>query len=223
MKNPWDHIPPATRGDRTATPIFTAVGQIMSAWEFIEFDLSEMFEIFTGGRASSKGMSPALRAYGTIINFRSRKEMLSAAAKVFFKANPRTRLERPFKSALKKCNGWADRRNEVAHGIVLKLSGAKGYLLYPSPYNSRKYPIDQPKAIFQYRASQIRKFTTALAKLRRQTRNLVTRLDAETERRRQLRRQVLEHIQQRQWQRSHQSQGQNDQRLPLLPPQSSGE
>jgi hypothetical protein len=213
MKNPWELPPHAARGDRIPTPLYIAIGQAMSAWEFIEFDLSEMFAIFTGsGRTNKRGQDPAVRAYGTVVSYRGRSELLNAAAKAFFKRNGRTRLERPFKNILKKCNGWADRRNDVAHGVVLKVPTlTKGYCLYPSPYNARKYSLDEAKGAFRYRASQIRKFVTAFRKLRRQTGKLVDRLDAEMVRRRKLQAQLAEQLRQVREMYSRRAQGQNDQ------------
>jgi hypothetical protein len=211
MANPWDIPPRPKRGDRSPTAIYTAVGQTMSAWEYVEFDLADIFAVFAGARVTNEiGSEPAARAYGTIVSYRTRCDVLAAAAKAFFKRNPGTRLERPFRNLLKKCDGWANRRNDVAHGLVLRVQIIPGYCLYPTPYNAKKYPLDSQDAVFIYRASQIRKFVTSIRKLRRQSRNFLSRLDAEIARRQRAREQLAERVRQANERYSRQAQDRSD-------------
>lgn len=212
MPNPWDIPTRPKRGDKTPTPIYTAVGQTTSAWEFLEYSLAEIFAVFTGSRMSKNaGSTPAVRAYGTIVSYRTRCGVLTAAADAYFRANPNSRLERSFKNLLKKCDGWANRRNDAAHGIALRTKIVSGYCLYPTPYNSKKYPLDTRAVVFIYRASQIRKFVTAIRKLRRQTDNFLSRLDAHAERQRESRRQLAERVRQANERYTRQTQDQGDQ------------
>lgn len=196
MAHPWDIPPRKSTGDRKPNPIYTAVGMAMSSWEFIETDLAAMFAVFTGA-TSWKETAPALRAYGSIISYRARREALTAAARAFFRVHRMARIERSFKVALKKCDGWSDRRNDLAHGLVLRVTSiAPGYFLWPTPYNTRKYPIETSEPAFCYRASQIRKIAYSFKKVRQQTNKLARRLEHEMIDREKTRKQLAERVRQ---------------------------
>lgn len=177
MPSPWEPPKPSPRGDSKPTPIYTAVGMALSSWERVEHDLADMFAIFTGSVRGLVNDDPAIRAYGTIISYKQRIQVLEAAAKAYFARNKRSGLERSFKILLKKCNGWSDRRNDIAHGIVLRLPDYN-YRLWPALYNSKKYPLNTNGPVFIYRASQIRSFNTAFRRLGRQSSKFVSKLSA---------------------------------------------
>jgi hypothetical protein len=106
-------------------------------------------------------------------------------------------MERSFRNVLKKCKRWNDRRNDIAHGLVVKVpSVAPGYYLWPTPYNTRKYPFDARDPSYHLRAAQIRKIAFAFKKLRKQTAKLAQRLEDHAREREQVRRQMAERIRQ---------------------------
>jgi hypothetical protein len=89
MPNPWDIPAPPARGDRKADSIFTAIGRGLTSWEIVEHDLAEMFAIFTGSPIGLDALAnnPAMRAYGTIVSFRGRTDLPTAAANAYFQEN----------------------------------------------------------------------------------------------------------------------------------------
>ena len=180
MPKPWDIPPRPQRGDKTNTPLYTAVGQAISAWEFVEFDLARLFAVFAGLDPRKSGQ-PAMRAFGTIVSYRARSEALKAAAKAFFIANRGTRLERPFTTLIKKCDNWSVRRNDIAHAAVLFTDRMNGHCLWPHPYVTKKYPLETRQATFCYRAVHVRKFKTAFRNLRSQTKAYVAKLEKKVE------------------------------------------
>lgn len=221
MANPWDIPPTKARGDKTPVPIYTAVGLAMSAWEFIETDLSSMFAVFSGATTWT-ATAPAVRAYGSIVSYRARREALTAAARAFFKVHHMPREQRSFKIVLKKCDGWSDRRNDIAHGLALRVTSiAPGYFLWPTPSNTRKYHIDSTEPAYRYRASQIKKIAFSFKKVRKQTLKLANRLEAKMIDRERTRRQLAERVRQVNETYNHRAQDQAGRQSPKLPPRSS--
>lgn len=85
MANPWDVQPLAGPGDQREETLYAAVGRALSRWEELEEDLADLFAGFVGSKERvHDSNNPACRAYGSIPNFNSRADMLSAAADAFF-------------------------------------------------------------------------------------------------------------------------------------------
>ena len=158
MPNPWDIPPWPDFGDEKPDTIFRAVGQALSTWEVVEDSLADFFAFLVGPFSRSyPETTPAIRAYGSIISFNARCEMISAAAKGFFHKHKHEEFEAEFRTLVKAANGWASRRNDLAHGRVGRLQSRPGYFLYPGLYNSRKHPVGEPPA-YVYNADEIHKF-----------------------------------------------------------------
>lgn len=140
--NPWDIPPPPKKGDASKSTTYEAVGLALSNWEFFEFDLGLMF--ITLLRAN-EGIA-ARRAYGSIITFRGRLEMIEAAAEAYFLVHRAPRVKADFRSLMNRAQKYGARRNEIAHGRVqeFKLERRKksdGWALYPSHFNSNKMTL----------------------------------------------------------------------------------
>jgi hypothetical protein len=153
---PWAMQPRPKTGTKTQDELYTAVGAALSTWELVEEGLAEIFATFIGvpeaGPAS--GHQPAIRAYGSVISFRSRQEMVGAAAQGFFhRAAKDDPTVKRFGSLMFEAGGFSGRRNEIAHGRV-QLVPKKGFYLFPGLYNSSKNPIGQ-QAVYAYTASQL--------------------------------------------------------------------
>jgi hypothetical protein len=141
MPNPWDCPPWPERGDDNINIIFAAVGRALTYWETVEEELANIFSILVGNRATYPATEPAIRAYGTVISSISRTKMLSAAATSYFAGDLKGTLAQEIKDIIDHANGWAARRNDIAHGRVGKIKSRPGYLLFPSLYNTKKHPV----------------------------------------------------------------------------------
>jgi hypothetical protein len=129
--------PMATVGDRSRTPIYTAIGRVTTAWEGLEDFLSGLFSQLLG----TWHPVGAGRAYGAIAGFSGRQDMLRAAAEAHFAYQPDTALEKEFGRLMELCKNASTRRNEVAHGVLIKPSALPGVFLGPPLYTSRKRAI----------------------------------------------------------------------------------
>lgn len=186
MPNPWD-IPPATKvGNVNPDEIYVEVGKALSKWEMLEDALAWMFSELVGAPSNAYphdfDPTPAERAYGSIVGFRSRLNMIEAAAAGYFHVRSNTSkpdekakittLERQTKHLLKQVSGWSDRRNDVAHGVVVLSTDsrmANDYVLIPPGYNSKKYgPQITSDPAYTYNAAQITEFRNQFLRLARE-------------------------------------------------------
>ena len=162
MPKPWDIPPRPTTYDKDSEVLFAAVGAALSAWQYVEDGIASIFQLVLDaapkGGAYLNSMSPAERAYGSIVSFDGRAGMVEAAAEAFFDENKSPNLHARLGKLLKVCRGWSSRRNEIAHGqiggspIDLNLCA-----LWPSEYSSRKRQVDY-RAAFIYNSAQIKEF-----------------------------------------------------------------
>jgi hypothetical protein len=142
--NPWD--PPFARtADANEDDIFKAVGKALTNWEFVEEALARIFAALVGTVAYPRA-GPAVRAYGSIISFRSRVEMIEWAGDAFFSLPPPSQFQSDLYPLMTECKDWSQRRNDIAHGRVWPSPDLGGYLLFPSLYNTKKQKLFQPPA-----------------------------------------------------------------------------
>jgi hypothetical protein len=111
----WDPPPSPEIGDKSADDTFLAVGKALTEWEKLESAFSRLFGGFLGMGDHSLAAS---RAYGSVLTFRGRSEMVTAAAEAFYFEKPDADLERVTKEIIKRSIGFSARRNEIAHGVV---------------------------------------------------------------------------------------------------------
>jgi hypothetical protein len=143
--------------------VYVAVGRALSEWENLEGVLAHWFQ----GMLSSKSIAP-FRAYGAIIGFQARANMLIAAAEVYFGEIERPDLLEKFKSMVNNLKDISSIRNNIAHGSV----GCEddGYWLSPSAQTKkltlrgeRKYrynaaDIDRHRESFRQATLEVSKF-----------------------------------------------------------------
>lgn len=124
------------------------MGRALDCWEWVEFELARMYSLFVGDAEWSK-----MQEYGKGNIFRDRITMLSSAAEVWFKKNPSQPDEGEYNGLVIQAKGYADRRNEVAHGMVMDVSdfmfwkekltlaapNVPQHLLVPPYYHLRKH------------------------------------------------------------------------------------
>jgi hypothetical protein len=161
MPNPWEVPPFPERGEEAPEPLYTAVGHALSTWELVEEELASLFALMVGQARRSPETQPAIRAYGAIVSFTSRADMLAAASKGFFLAWPNeatmTTFEEEFRELMKMASGWSGRRNDLAHGRVNTFTSIKGYCLAPGLYNSKKNTVGN-KPSYIYTATHVATF-----------------------------------------------------------------
>src|ERR1700726_723693 len=118
MSNPSDAPLWLPIGDQEADEVYRALGKALSSWELVEEALARLFGLFTSTTHQYPQMAPAIRAYGSVVSFKSRADMVLAAGKCFFYGYTNERscpFEPHFSPFIGECNGWSGRRNDVAH------------------------------------------------------------------------------------------------------------
>jgi hypothetical protein len=160
LPKPWDAPPPPQSGDAAEEITFTAVGRAISAWEGLEAALALVF----AGFMASGNSFPAERAYGAVLTFRGRAEMIEAAAQAYFFERPDADLEKELNGCLEAAKGFSPRRNEIAHGVVRELSIlgtpivipgqiffrpsiSNGFAVLPSQYATNKTKLAPPSGL----------------------------------------------------------------------------
>jgi hypothetical protein len=148
---PWDIRPKAVTGSADSNAVYRAVGMALTSWEFIETALADIFSVVVGEAAIGFiPRTPASMAYGTIVGFGGRADMLDAAARGFFRlsdkekrnadfAQATNQIQGQFEVLLKEARAFAARRNDIAHGQVN--SDKHGSYLYPPFYSTKKFPM----------------------------------------------------------------------------------
>lgn len=166
---PWDIPPLPNEGDEKDATTFEAAGRALSAWEAFELELSRTFGALIG---ANRGLLPAIRAYGSVLTFRGRVDMVKAAAEVFFLVHQNeAKLKTELRELLKLAMLYSPRRNEIAHGIVLRyaqflFADSRGYCLGPAAYATSKQELSalaegqiiQHSPRYCYTASEINAF-----------------------------------------------------------------
>src|SRR5437016_4893458 len=91
MPNPWDIPPIPETANADPDDIFRAVGGALSGWESVEHTLADIFTLLVEAKPPPVPfdiMTPAARAYGSVVSFQARSAMVEAAARVFFRLHP---------------------------------------------------------------------------------------------------------------------------------------
>jgi hypothetical protein len=113
--NPWDRPPSPTEADRDADILYAAVGRALSSWENIESELSHWYALLIGKMWQHAAYD---EYYDKGRSGQARIAVLEAAAERYFVKNPHQEVEAKFRTLMEATTAYADRRHEVAHGIV---------------------------------------------------------------------------------------------------------
>jgi len=149
MANPWDIPPLPQQADEDMEFTFAGVGYVMTQWEIVEVNLARLYSALKGKLDDYATM----REYGEGRIFRDRLACVRRAADQFFIRHPDQNLEAIFLGMETQVLGFADRRNDVAHGVVYPISelryfkklmslpndGKKRYALIPPLYTIRRH------------------------------------------------------------------------------------
>jgi hypothetical protein len=111
--NPWDVLEP-DGAETEPEKLYASIGRALSEWEWTEQQLAHFFGFFCGGEDTFA----ARRAYGSVITFRGRADMLRSAAEAHFHTKPGHKMKDRFEGLLKLTGNYSPRRNEIAHGLV---------------------------------------------------------------------------------------------------------
>jgi hypothetical protein len=121
MSDPWDPFPFPTIGDFDEAKTYEGVGRVMDRWENLEFGLARIYSIFVNDPDGE-----ALTAYGKGRIFRDRITELRKAGEAYFRSEPHQTHEGTFDAICAAAEGFAGRRNEVAHGVVFFVNNLPG-------------------------------------------------------------------------------------------------
>jgi hypothetical protein len=118
LAKPWDPLPFPNRGDLDVRATYEALGRLVHFWEEIDFQLARIYSIMVGDPDGD-----ALREYGSGRNIPEKLVKLRKAAdEQWFKRKPNQRREGEWDRLLDQVEGFAERRNEFAHGLVYPLT-----------------------------------------------------------------------------------------------------
>ena len=152
-----------------------SVGRALSSWERLEIFLAYLFSRLCEAETSAAG-----DAYGAILAHNTRNDMLKAAARARFRQE-KHHLTRAL-DLLNRVRKLAARRNEIAHGIVLRHQLNKddeGCYLVPPNYNINKRGDDWGlQGKYRYTSEQIESFAGHFHNIGEEVRHFVTELPA---------------------------------------------
>jgi hypothetical protein len=174
MAHPWDRPLWPDKGEDECEPIYLAVGHALSQWADLEECISDLFVFFVG---RGEVESPAVRAYTSIDGVRNRIAMVRSAADAWFERFPECALKENTLEALKICQEWSSRRNEIAHGttdLPVDTPGAT-WFLYPG-YLTKRRRTSRNNAEFRYNACQIEKMAEGFENTERKLWELIRSL-----------------------------------------------
>jgi hypothetical protein len=115
MSNPWDRPPHPSKGDPDQHITFNGVGRVLTMWETVEIELSHIYAICIGQYLQEEGYD---RYYESARTTNNRIEAVQHEAERFAIRFPDQGRESAFLCFIRRVCGFADRRHEVAHGVV---------------------------------------------------------------------------------------------------------
>jgi len=111
----FERPPFPPKGDWSEDAIYGSIGRALSSWEHVEIALSDLF---TSLLSPNLYELPAQRAFGSVTTSGLRSNMLKEAGDAFFMAFPNDDDNAKFDELRKLARQYAERRNDIAHGIV---------------------------------------------------------------------------------------------------------
>lgn len=173
-KNPWDSFPFPLSGDQDPTNTYAGVGLVTSEWESVEFNLARLHGTFVEGDPSGA----SIRDYGKGRIFSDRIRDLQKIGCKYFTQHCNQDLEGGFHAICINATGFSARRNEVAHGLVMEVSGIqffqeklkladlseKQHLLVPPYHIMRQHEWDGMPS-FAYNSAQMHQLASRILSL----------------------------------------------------------
>ena len=188
-RNPWDRpsksLMPNRMGDRDTEPLFSALGKAVSAWEGVQAATSSLYFAMRIGNAEAEA-DPGFQAFGGLNQVHKRRKELQERSRPFLEqyvhrnAETAGRFETELKNILGAYIGWAERRNDIAHGYVTEAQSpdyhdpeqtiVTVYALCPSHARVARWPHSEPE--YNYVASDLEAFAESFQQLDTQFENL---------------------------------------------------
>jgi hypothetical protein len=114
--NPFGRLSELAKvGDTDPEEITLASGSALQTWEHTERSFALIFAKLVSPPASGYA---AQRAYGTIAPTPVRRQMIQAAAEVFFRNFPNPEAATELATILRFYDAASSRRNDFAHGVI---------------------------------------------------------------------------------------------------------
>jgi hypothetical protein len=168
MSDNWDIPPIPERGDESADDTYRMVGKALSEWENLEYTLAHLYAEMVGKRSQIVALqyygAPVIGKEGSVGRiFTTRIAGLEQLAETFFVNNPHQNHEGEFARIADAAKRLADRRNEIAHGIVSPFKNGE-YGLVPPLYSKTKFG-EKNQPIYIYTATELERFALAFFEL----------------------------------------------------------
>lgn len=191
MPNAWDRPfhsgIPNRNGDKRRAPIYTALGRAVSDWEGVQAAIANIFAALIAGDID---LENRLIAFGDNSRVHDRAKIIKDEAEIFFARkfgngprNPSV-LRAELTSILSAYRGWAERRNDLAHGYVTRMRAPDYYddhqpirtfhNLLPSHSRINKWVHEEP--IFNYVAAEIKLFAKEFVALDKRMESLAAKI-----------------------------------------------
>lgn len=172
------------QGDANKDETYAGVGRVLSSWESVEFELSRLLAALMEEPDDPR----VLQFYGTGRILQNRLDWVRIAADHHFMTSPNQNHEGDFDLLMEDLSSAADRRNEVAHGVVYEISTSKNltkhmdpipdgqdaHVLMPPFYSFRRFEGDTPT--FMYARSDLKKLSVQILNLQMRIRPFRHRL-----------------------------------------------
>lgn len=177
----WDRPPcvPCREGNKSARPLYEAIGRAVSNWEGVEVASLVLFKSLVSD-------DTRIDRYAKTFKIRERARQLTEAVDECTML--RQMLAREAHDLIAAYQGWSERRNDLAHGYVTPMWSpdyskddaptVKTFSLCPSHTNPSKWRNAEP--IYNLNASEVRAFAKDFALLDKQFQSLAARISAIT-------------------------------------------
>jgi hypothetical protein len=201
MDDPWKRPPHSTtpnrQGDPASNPIFCALGKAVSAWEGVGAAMNAIYYAILDDDQRDELDSVDLNAFGDLRNVHKRAKNLHDRWRLFSKSLSTVEtpevgaIDAELTSALAAVRGWAERRNDLAHGYVSETEApdytkdeqplTKQFALCPSFARPSKWPHAEPE--YNYLAKEIEAFARAFRMLDERLERIAAHVEGLRERR----------------------------------------
>lgn len=165
MTRAWDQPKTPSVGDKDPRDTYAAVGSALTEWEQLEHLVGEIFVALVGTTSSE-----ARLAYSAVLSNGTRLKMIGGAAEAFFatrKSDELDSLSKRLKDLITTVGLFADRRNEIAHGIVTVFLDDKdddsepSWVLAPSFFSGKNRKIFLLKGSERFGLSPVYQYSSA--------------------------------------------------------------
>lgn len=122
---PAQSLHPHRMGDATPDLIYHALGRAVSNWEGVQAATGSMFVSLQIRAPDNTETLRKINTFSEVLNVHERAKILKNEFLSFLNftkitGNAKASLKADFKDLMSSYRGWAERRNDLAHGYVMK-------------------------------------------------------------------------------------------------------